>query len=134
MDIEEFRSYCLSLAGAHDDFPFGKAASEYDRNLLVFYVADKWFCFVNAVEFDRCNLKCVPERGRELQERYEGIGPAYHMNKRHWIGVRLDADVPDSVILRLLKESYELVAGSLPKGKRIALSADGPCDTHKSEP
>ena len=27
--------------------PFGKAASEYDRNLLAFSMLDKWFCFVN---------------------------------------------------------------------------------------
>ena len=47
MNIEDFRNYCLSFDGVHDKMPFGKAASEYDRNILVFYVADKWFCFVN---------------------------------------------------------------------------------------
>ena len=52
MNVEEFRTYCLSFAGTHDDFPFGKSSSDYDRDILVFYVLDKWFCFVNAVAWD----------------------------------------------------------------------------------
>ena len=75
MNVEEFRTYCLSFAGTHDDFPFGKSSSDYDRDILVFYVLDKWFCFVNAVAWDFCNLRCAPERIPELRERYEGIGP-----------------------------------------------------------
>lgn len=122
MDIEEFRTYCLSFAGTHDDFPFGKAVSEYDRNLLVFYVGDKWFCFVNAVEFDRCTLKCAPERVQELCDRYEGIGPGYHMNKRCWIGVGFGQDVPDPVIRELVKNSYELVVAGLTKNQRARLA------------
>ena len=52
MNVEEFREYCLSFKGVHDRMPFKKATSEYDRDLLVFYVMDKWFCFVN-IEFAR---------------------------------------------------------------------------------
>lgn len=122
MDIETFRDFCLALPGVHDDFPFGRAASEYDRNLLVFYVGDKWFCFVNAVDFDFCNLKSSPERIRALQESYADIGPGWHMNKKHWISVRFEGGVPDAVIRELVRESYELVTGSLPKRVREALS------------
>lgn len=122
MNIEEFRDYCLSFGGVHDDFPFAKATSAYDRDILVFYVQDKWFTFVNAVAFDFCNLKSSPERVRELRERYAGIGPGWHMNKRYWISVRFDGDVPDAVIRSLVRESYELVAATLPKAKREALS------------
>lgn len=118
MDIEEFRDYCLSFAGVHDAFPFGKATSEYDRNLLVFYVGDKWFCFVNAVVFDFCNVKCVPDKIRALQERYEGITPGYHMDKKYWISVHFDRDVPDAVIRELVRRSYEEVAAHLPKKQR----------------
>ena len=51
-----------------------------------------------------------PGRG-DRRDRYEGIEPGYHMNKRHWINVRFDRDVPDSEIRRLVRRSYELVAG-----------------------
>ena len=82
MDIEEFRAFCLSFAGARDAFPFGKAASAYDRDILVFYAGDKWFCFVNAVMCDFCTLRCPTDRIPALQAQYEGIGPGWHMDQR----------------------------------------------------
>ncbi len=121
MNIEDFRDYCLSFEGVHDKMPFDKATSEYDRNLLVFYVADKWFCFVNIDVFDFCNIKCDPERIEELQDRYEAIRPGYHMNKKHWISVCFDKDVPDKTIKDLVRRSYEIVVSSLSKQERAAL-------------
>ena len=123
MNIEDFRAYCLSFKGVHDKMPFGKAACEYDRNLLVFYVANKWFCFVNIDVFDFCNIKCDSEHIEDLQERYEGIKPGYHMNKKHWIGVCFDKDVPDKMIKDLVKRSYDIVVASLSKKEKEALQA-----------
>ena len=103
--------------------PFGKATSEYDRNLLVFYVLDKWFWFVNIDVFDFCNIKCNTEQIEELQDRYEGVKPGYHMNKKHWISVYFGKDVSDKTIKDLVKRSYEIVVSSLPKQKREILQA-----------
>lgn len=113
MNIEEFRSYCLSFKGVHEKMPFGKATSQYDRNLLVFYVCDKWFCFVNIDMFDFCDLKCPQQQIAELEERYNGIRPAYHMNKQHWISVCFNSDVPDQKIRELVQQSYMTVRESL---------------------
>lgn len=121
MNIEDFRKYCLSFRGVHEKMPFDKATSEYDRNLLVFCVADKWFCFVNIDVFDFCNLKCRPEQTEDLREKYEGIRPGYHMNKRHWISVYFDSDVPDETIKELVKQSYDIVVASLSKKEKEAL-------------
>ena len=110
MNIEEFREWCLSFEGVREKMPFGKATSEYDRNLLVFEVADKWFCFVNIDLFDCCCIKCDPERIAELQAQYEGITPGYHMNKRHWLSVLLDGSVPAQDIFPLIDASYALAA------------------------
>lgn len=123
MNIEEFRTYCLSFKGVHDKMPFEKATSEYDRNLLVFYVLDKWFCFVNIDVFDFCNIKCDAKQIEELQDRYEGIKPGYHMNKKHWISVYFDKDVSDKTIKDLARQSYEIVVSALPKQKRETLQA-----------
>lgn len=117
MNIEDFRTYCLSFEGVHDKMPFDKATSEYDKNLLVFYVADKWFCFVNIDVFDFCNIKCHPEQIIGLQDTYEGIKPGYHMNKKHWISVYFNSDVPDKTIKELVKQSYDIVVASLPRKK-----------------
>lgn len=123
MNIEEFRTYCLSFQGVHEKLPFGKATSEYDRNLLVFYVLDKWFCFVNIDQFDFCDIKCPSEQIAELEARYEGVKPGYHMNKQHWISVYFNRDVPDEKIKELVRQSYETVVAELPK-KELARLQD----------
>lgn len=121
MNIEDFRDYCLSFKGVTEKMPFGKVASEYGRNLLVFSVFDKWFCFVNVEVFDFCDIKCNPEQIGELQERYDGIRSGYHMNKKHWISVCFNQDVPDSKILELVRQSYDIVAASLTRKQREEL-------------
>lgn len=52
MNIEEFREYCLSFKGVHEKMPFPNVPDKYSRDILCFYVADKWFCFVNIEIFD----------------------------------------------------------------------------------
>ena len=47
MNVEEFREYCLSLKGVEEKMPFVNVADRYSRDVLCFYVGDKWFCFVN---------------------------------------------------------------------------------------
>jgi predicted DNA-binding protein (MmcQ/YjbR family) len=121
MDIENFRDYCLSFKGAKEKLPFKKATSDYDSNLLVFSVVDKWFCFVNIEVLDFCNLKCNPNESLELQEKYDGINSGYHMNKKHWISVYFNKDVPDSKIKELIKISYELVVKKLKRDDRERL-------------
>ena len=54
MNIEEFREYCLSFKGVHEKMPFPNVPDKYSRDVLCFYVADKWFCFVNIEIFDFC--------------------------------------------------------------------------------
>lgn len=122
MNIEDFRTYCLSFKGVNEEMPFGKAPTEYDKNLLLFSVLGKWFCFVNIEIFDFCTLKCTPEQSKELQEKYEGIKPGYHMNKKHWISVRFNEDVPESVIKQLVRQSYELVVNSFTKKQKATLN------------
>lgn len=121
MNIEDFRAYCLSFPGAQEKMPFEKATSEYDRNLQVFYVGEKWFCFVNIDVFDFCNIKCPSEQIAGLQEQYEGVKPGYHMNKKHWISVYFQRDVPEKTIRQLVKQSYDRVVASLSKKEKEAL-------------
>lgn len=118
MNIEYFRDYCLSFKGVTDKMPFAKALSEYDRGLLVFSVLNKWFCFVNVDVFDFCDIKCDPEQIKPLMENYEGVRPGYHMNKKHWISVCFNSDVPDLKIKELVRQSYEIVASSLTTKQR----------------
>ena len=108
MNVEEFREYCLSFRGVREKMPFPNVADRYSRDVLCFYVEDKWFCFVNVAVFDFCCIKCDPD---------------WHMNKKYWISVYFEQDVPDSLIRELVKASYDLVAGSLTKKEREELDS-----------
>jgi len=108
MNIEEFRAYCLSFKGVYEKMPFSGVADKYSRDVLCFYVADKWFCFVNIEVFDFCCLKCQPEESGELQAGYIGIQPGWHMNKKHWYTIVLDGSVLTNEICRRVNDSYML--------------------------
>lgn len=75
MNIEEFRNYCLSFKGVREKMPFPHVPDKYSREILCFYVCDKWFCFVNIEVFDFCCIKCSPSESEELQDNYAGVKP-----------------------------------------------------------
>ncbi len=109
MNIEYFRTYCLSKKNVTEDFPF-------DDVTLVFKVCNKMFALtgLDSDEFT-VNLKCDPERALELRERYEDIRPGFHMNKKHWNTVHFDGNLPESLLKDLIDHSYDLVVKGLPK-------------------
>ena len=101
--------------------PFPNVPDKYSRDVLCFYVADKWFCFVNIEIFDFCCIKCNPDESGELQTEYAGIRPGWHMNKKYWISVYFNQDVPDEKIKELVSNSYDIVVKSLTKKEREML-------------
>jgi predicted DNA-binding protein (MmcQ/YjbR family) len=115
MDIEFFRKYCLGKAGATEDTPF-------DEDTLCFKVGGKIFAIIDIMKFESVNLKCDPDLAIEIRERYSGVTPGYHMNKKHWNTVSFDGSVQDDLILEWVDHSYDLVWKSLPKKTREALS------------
>lgn len=110
MDIETFRTYCLSKKGVTESFPFGEQT-------LVFKVMDKMFALSGLDDYPpTANLKCDPERAIELREEYDGlIRPGYHMNKKHWNTVEIEGNLPTHLITDLIDHSYDLVVQGLSK-------------------
>ena len=121
MNVEEFREYCLSLKGVEEKMPFVNVADRYSRDVLCFYVGDKWFCFVNVEVFDFCCIKCDPVESGELQACYMGVKPGWHMNKRHWISVYFNRDGSDEMVRKLVKKSYDMVVKCLNRKERERL-------------
>ena len=114
MNLESFRNFCLSRKGATEDFPF-------DENTIVFKVMGKMFALTDVNDFSSINLKVDPEMGIELRERYSSVQEGYHMNKKHWITVLMDGELPDRLVLQWVDNSYNLVVSGLTKSQKSAL-------------
>ncbi|MGB0931202.1 MAG: MmcQ/YjbR family DNA-binding protein [Chitinophagales bacterium] len=119
MNIEQARDYCLSKLGTTEGMPFGEG-------VLVFKVMSKMYALLALDALPATmNLKCNPDRALELREEYEGVKGGYHMNKKHWNTITLDADVSDEVIRELIDHSYDLVVSKLRKVDKEALKQMG---------
>jgi len=81
----------------------------------------KWFAVVMNVpgsklglageeDIDVLEVKVRPEHIGSLRQK-EGILPAYHMNKAHWISIVLAGPLSPEEIYDLLSDSYALTAG-----------------------
>jgi predicted DNA-binding protein (MmcQ/YjbR family) len=114
MNIEELRTYCLSLKGVTEDFPF-------DENTLVFKVVGKLFCLTDLEGPLSINVKNDPEKNIELREEYQAIKPGYHMSKIHWNTIDIDGSIPDDFIKNLIDESYDLVVMKLKRQEQQKL-------------
>lgn len=79
------------------------------------------FALTDLEEFESVNLKCDPDEAVELRERYEGVTPGYHMNKKHWNTVSMHSNISNKLILEWTKNSYDLVVKGLPKKVREEL-------------
>jgi predicted DNA-binding protein (MmcQ/YjbR family) len=89
---------------------------------VVFKVVGKMFALAALDEIPPAvNLKCDPDLALDLRDRYEQVGPGYHMNKKHWNTVVLDGAIPLVEIRKMVDHSYDLVVQSLPKAKRKTL-------------
>ena len=109
MDAGDFREYCLAKPRVTEGMPFGE-------DTLVFKVEGKMFALLSLGDVPpRANLKCDPDRGLELRDRYEQVLPGYHMNKKHWNTVILDGAIPNSTIVEMIDHSYDLVRSKAKK-------------------
>jgi predicted DNA-binding protein (MmcQ/YjbR family) len=115
VDLDSYRTFCLSKPGVKETFPFG-------AHVLVFKVSGKMFALSGVEEFESISLKVDPEHGNELREMYSAVEEAYHLNKRHWITVILDGTVPDKLLRQWIDTSYDLVVAGLPKKDQAKLN------------
>ena len=68
-------------------------------------------------------LKCDPHLAEVLREQYAGIGHKSHLDRRFWIAIELDSDVPAKEIERLAAHAYDLVCAGLTRKQRAELAA-----------
>lgn len=107
MNIEDFRSYCLSFPDVEERMPFERFFRG-KHHFLAFYVQGKMFCYFDIDKFDQCSIKCLPEEIEELAATYDSISRPYNSNPKYWISVKFHGDVPDKELMQLVKLSYEI--------------------------
>jgi predicted DNA-binding protein (MmcQ/YjbR family) len=105
VNFEALRSFCVSLRGAVETFPFEPGVS-------VFKAANGKMFAVGAAASEplTVSVKCDPELAVALRGEYDAIVEGYHLNKRHWITITLGSDCPDDRVRQLVEDSHGLVA------------------------
>lgn len=127
MNIEEVREYGLSLPKATERCPFGP-------DTLSLEIGGRIFCLMTLDgQWSFYNLKVDPELGIELCERYAGIRPGYHMNKRHWISVEFDDDVSPSLQKALIRHAYNCTLSKISRKARMLAGLPDPTPLDKDD-
>jgi predicted DNA-binding protein (MmcQ/YjbR family) len=121
IDADALTAFLADLNGAEETYPFGPEARVYKVAGKVFSIDTAPVSSADAPE-PSITLKALPENVPRLIRSVDGIDPGYHMNKKHWITVRLRM-VPGDHVRELIAESHAIVVASLPK--RIRMSLEG---------
>ncbi len=114
MNIEQLRDYCMSKKGVTEGFPFGP-------DTLVFKVMGKVFLITGMDTPLQMNVKSDPEEAIALREEHPEVQPGYHMNKKHWNTVTVGGNLPDSLVIKMIDDSYALIIAGMNKKEREVL-------------
>ena len=120
---QEFLEHCLNTYSTSPDYPFDEdfetAVLRHRDNrkwyALVMRVSRRKFGFDNDEVIDVVNLKLPTEMFGSFGAA-DGVYPAYHMNKLHWISVLLP-DAPNDVVQFLVNVSFEATKNIKKKSK-----------------
>ncbi|EOV4167655.1 MmcQ/YjbR family DNA-binding protein [Yersinia enterocolitica] len=117
MKREELFSYAREHFKSEPEYLWSKLPS---YAVLRHHDGNKWFGIVMNVpgiklglktddELDILEVKVRPEYIGSLRKK-DGILPAYHMNKEHWVSVLLSSSLSPNEIHELLADSHELTS------------------------
>ncbi len=94
------------------------------QGVALYKVMGKMFAILSERADPNVSLKCDPHLAEILRAQYAAIGHRYHLDRRHWISISLDSDVPEDEVLRLTDQSYDLVRAGLSAKQRAVLEQD----------
>ncbi len=88
---------------------------------MIYKVMGKMFAVVGLAKDEFVIVKTDPPRVDLLKATYTGVGHRSHLDRRSWISVTLDADVPWDEIESLADQSYAIVCETLTRKQRDEL-------------
>jgi predicted DNA-binding protein (MmcQ/YjbR family) len=103
--------------------PGATAHAHTAPGVVIYKVMGKMFAILSVRRIENVILKCDPHLAEILREQYAGVGHRSHLDRRFWISVSLDADVPAEEVKRLAAHSYDLVRAGLTRKQRAELEA-----------
>lgn len=101
----EWIAFCRTFPDSYEDYPF----HDEEWTAMRHRSNRRTFAFLYERQGKVCiNVKCEPMAGDFLKQALPWITPGYHMNKRHWITIWVEAcdDIP--ALRSILAESYAL--------------------------
>ena len=125
MTKQDFLSYCLDAYGTSPDYPFDEnfetAVLRHTDNrkwyAIMMRVSRRKFGFDSDEVIDVVNLKLPVEMFGSFGAA-DGVYPAYHMNKLHWISILLP-DAPEDTVQFLVNVSFEATKTTKKKTKQL---------------
>ena len=93
------------------------------KGVVIYKVMGKMFAILSLRGDPYVILKSDPHLAEILRQQYAGVGHRSHLDRRFWISVTLDADVPPDEIERLVAQSYDLVRAKLTAKQKAELAA-----------
>lgn len=91
--------------------------------VLLYKVMGKMFAILSVRDEEFVILKCDPDLADVMRQTYAGVGHRSHLDRRFWISVDLDADVPPAEVKRLVAHSYDQVCAKLTRKQKAELAA-----------
>ncbi len=100
-----------------EDYPFDDGG---ENTIMRHRSNNKWFALITEHDGRLCiNLKCEPMQADFWRSVYEGVVPAWHMNKVHWNTVYADSDVKLLDLRAMIRDSFALTSPKTKKVKKI---------------
>jgi predicted DNA-binding protein (MmcQ/YjbR family) len=106
-----------------DAKPSATSGRPFGPEVVVYKIGGKMFAIVADAEPPHFTLKCDPVLAEIMRGQYAAITPGYHTDKRHWITIRQDADLPDAEVTRLFDHAYDTVRAKLTRAAKAELAA-----------
>jgi len=123
LTYQQAEQYLLEKPETRLDYPF-------TDDIKVFKVKNKMFATLALGKMGKgdgdnkdwwMNLKCDPDEAIMLRDIFPSIIPGYHMNKKLWNTIILDASIPQGEIERMMDNSFKLVVSKMTKKDQASI-------------
>ena len=90
--------------------------------VLIYKIMGKMFAILSLRAEPFVILKCDPFRADMLRQTFAAVGHRSHLDRRYWISIDLDGDVPPEEVEVLVAHSWDQVSATLTRKQKDDLA------------